>query len=156
MNCEIRPFRQGDEPALFAIYQSAIRETASKDYTPEQIEAWAPPVLDPELWARRMQGIKPFVVESAGQIVAYADVQSTGYIDHFFVAGGCAMQGVGTLLMQHLLAQARQQSILELTSDVSRTAQPFYAKFGFVVVSHNNPVVRGVVVPNALMRLVLS
>jgi hypothetical protein len=37
-----------------------------------------------------MQGIRPFVAEDEGHIVGYADIQPSGYIDHFFVAGGHA------------------------------------------------------------------
>jgi GNAT superfamily N-acetyltransferase len=81
-----------------------------------------------------------------------ADVQSNGYIDHFFVTASCARQGVGTLLMHHLHAVARARSIPVLTSDVSRTAQPFFARFGFAVIEQKEAVIRGVVVPNAHMR----
>ena len=90
------------------------------------------------------------------RIVAYADLQPDGYIDHFFVHGEHARQGIGTLLMRHLLALAGQRGLAGLTSDVSRTAQPFYRRFGFVVVAQREPVIRGVVVPNASMRLVLT
>ncbi|WP_369825877.1 hypothetical protein [Achromobacter sp. HZ34] len=38
----IRRFRLGDEPALFQVFHSAIHLIAARDYTPEQIEAWAP------------------------------------------------------------------------------------------------------------------
>lgn len=152
----IRPFHPGDEPALHAVYHSAIHQTASKNYTPEQIHAWAPIDLDQYLWTKHIQGIQPFVVESAGEIVAYADVQSSGYIDHFFVAGVHARQGIGSLLMNHLQSVARAQAIATLTADVSRTAQPFFAKHGFVIVAQRLPVVRGVVVPNALMRKELT
>ena len=47
--------------ALFEIYHSAIHLIASRDYTPEQIEAWAPRSLDPELWRRKIRDINPFV-----------------------------------------------------------------------------------------------
>ena len=84
VNCKmhIREFQLGDEAGLYTVFLSAIHELASKDYSPEQIEAWAPASFNPELWAKRMQGIRPFVVESHGKRVAYADVQPTGYIDH--------------------------------------------------------------------------
>jgi hypothetical protein len=39
-----------------------------------------------------------------------------------------------------------------LTSDVSRTAQPFFGHWGFEVVEERRPVMRGVVIPNALMK----
>jgi putative acetyltransferase len=152
----IRPFRPGDERALHEVFHSAIHGLASKDYTVEQIEAWAPADVDMELWAKRVQGIQPFVVEKDGVIVAYADVQQSGYIDHFFVSAKYSRQGVGTLLMEHLHAVASAQSIAVLTSDVSRTAQPFFARFGFTVLEQRSPVIRGVVVPNALMSKELA
>ena len=152
----IREFQLGDEAGLYAVFLSAIHELASKDYTPEQIEAWAPASFDPEAWAKRMQGIRPFVVESHGRLVAYADVQPTGYIDHFFVSGPFARTGIGTMLMNRIHQTASAQGISVLTSDVSRTAQPFFAQFGFVVVDQRAPVLRGVTVPNALMRCELT
>lgn len=148
----IREFRIGDEMALHSVFLSAIHDIASKDYTPEQIQAWAPALLDHGIWIERMRGICPFVVELQDKIVAYADVQPNGYIDYFFVSSSVAGTGVGTMLMNHIQAAARNQSIDILTSDVSRTAQPFFARFGFVIVEQRVPIVRGVAIPNALMR----
>ncbi|MFN7695403.1 MAG: GNAT family N-acetyltransferase [Burkholderiales bacterium] len=149
----IRRCRPGEEAALFEIYHSAIHLLASRDYAPEQIQAWAPRDLDQGLWATRIRGIHPFVAELAGELVGYADLQANGYIDHFFVSGHHGRRGIGTALMNHLLDQARAASLTELTSDVSRTAQPFYESFGFTVVEERRPELRGVVIPNALMRL---
>jgi putative acetyltransferase len=153
---QIRPFRAGDEPALLAVFSSSIHGLACKNYTPEQVQAWAPQDIDPILWASRMQGIQPFVVEASGEVVAYADVQSSGYIDHFFVAAAYARQGVGSMLMEHIHRTAREREIPVLTSDVSLTAQPFFKKFGFVIVEQRVPVIRGIAVPNALMRKELA
>jgi putative acetyltransferase len=58
--------------------------------------------------------------------------------------------------MEHIHQSARRQAIQVLTSDVSLTAQPFFAKFGFSIVEQRSPVIRGVVVPNALMRKALA
>ena len=149
----IRRYRPGEEAALFEIYHSAIHLLASRDYAPEQIQAWAPRDLDQGLWAARIRGIHPFVAELGGELVGYADLQANGYIDHFFVSGHHGRRGIGTALMNHLLDQARAASLTELTSDVSRTAQPFYERFGFTVVEERRPELRGVVIPNALMRL---
>ena len=103
-----------------------------------------------------MRGIDPFVAEIEGRPVGYADVQKNGYIDHFFVSGLHPRQGIGRSLMAVLEAEARRLGVTELSSDVSRTAQPFFASFGFKVVEQRVPVVRGVVVPNALMRKALD
>jgi putative acetyltransferase len=152
----VRKFRVGDEAALFRIYYSAIHQVASRDYSRAQVEAWAPADLDRSLWETRMRGINPFVIEADGLLIAYADLQESGYIDHFFVAGDHPRQGAGRLLMESIHESARRQSLETLTSDVSRTAQPFFEHFGFEVLEQRSPTIRGVVVPNALMRKTLS
>lgn len=99
-----------------------------------------------------MQKLDPFVAIVDGEIVGYADVQNSGYIDHFYVAGSHPRRGVGTQLMAVLHEEARRLGLAELTSNVSKTAQPFFARFGFQIIEHRSPVIRGVTVPNALMR----
>jgi putative acetyltransferase len=148
----IRDFRIGDEMALYAVFDSAVHQLASRDYTADQINAWAARTIDREAWVHRMQVIRPFVMEHSGHIVGYADVQSSGYIDHFYASGTYARQGIGTRLMNRIHQAAHLRGIRALTSNVSRTAEPFFQKFGFVVIERRAPVVRGVVVPNALMR----
>ncbi|MBL0727281.1 GNAT family N-acetyltransferase [Piscinibacter sp. HJYY11] len=153
---QIRPFCTGDEPALLAVFRSAVHGLASRSYTREQLNAWAPQTIDQSLWTNRMQGIQPFIVEVSGQIVAYADVQTSGYIDHFFVSAEHAGQGIGSFLMEHLIKVANGRATPWLASDVSLTAQPFFGKFGFAIVEQRFPVLRGIVVPNALMRKQLT
>jgi putative acetyltransferase len=148
----IRAFRVGDEPDLHEVFHSAIHGIAIRDYTPEQVNAWAPECLDPALWADRMRGIAPFVVEHDGKPIAYADIQPSGYIDHFFVSALFARQGRGSMLMRRLHNEAAMKDIQVLTSDVSRTAQPFFKHWGFSIVEERQPVIRGVVIPNALMK----
>jgi len=152
----IRRFKSGEERTLYEIYFSAIHLIASANYTPDQINAWAPRDVDQTIWERKIQNINPFVVELSGELVGYADLQPTGYIDHFFVSGRHPRLGVGTQLMEKLKQEAKSLGLLELSADVSRTAQPFFEKFGFVVVEQRFPERHGVVIPNALMRNVLT
>jgi putative acetyltransferase len=148
----VRRFQPGEELALFEIYYSAIHLIARNDYSEEQLNAWAPLDTDRELWVNRMRGINPFVAEIDGNPVGYADVQENGYIDHFFVSGNHPRQGVGKALMQIIHREAKRLNITELTSNVSQTAQPFFDRFGFVIVEQKTSVIRGVELRNALMR----
>ena len=149
----IRPYQSGDAAALFEVFQTAIHQTAAADYSPAQINAWAPPDRDPQAWQARMDAIAPFVFADAqGRIVAYASLDAHGYIDHFFVHGDYARQGLGNALMAHILQCAEQLQLPLLSADVSRTAQPFFARHGFVVVEERTPVRFGVAIPNALMH----
>lgn len=153
---EIRRFRLGDETALLRVHISAIHILSSQDYTPEQIEAWAPADLDLDLWANRVRDIRPFVVEIGNEIVGYADVQPDGYIDQFFVSGTRARQGIGTRLMARIHEEAMSLGLTELTSDVSKTAEPFFTLHGFYVVERRFPIRRGVTLQNAFMRKVFK
>ena len=148
----VREFRVGDEPALFSVFHSAVHQLASGHYTAEQIEAWAPADLDPHYWTARIQAIKPFVVEEGELIIAYADVQANGYVDHFFVRGTHARRGAGRMLMEKIHEVAARAHLAELSSDVSLSAQAFFERFGFHVVERRAPLIRGVALDNALMR----
>ncbi|KRG69696.1 acetyltransferase [Pseudoxanthomonas dokdonensis] len=149
----IRRFRAGDEAALLAVFQSSIRQIASDFYSAEQIDAWSPatPAGDPD-WAARMTRLDPFVAELDGSVVGYADLQDNGYIDHFFVSGEHPRRGIGRALMQQLHAHAATLQLAELSADVSRSAEAFFASAGFEVVERRMPVRHGVTMANALMR----
>jgi len=151
----IRPFRRGDEAALFHVFHSAVHRVAARDYTPEQLRAWAPDDLDSGEWAQRMQALRPWVAMCGDAVAGYADVQPHGYISHFFVCGLFPRQGIGAALMEQLHMAAARQGLAELRADVSLTAEPFFAHHGFEVVQRQQPVRRGVAMANARMRKVL-
>jgi putative acetyltransferase len=152
----VRNFTVGDEPALQAVFYSAVHTTAASDYTPAQLDAWAPRLPDMERWTARMRAIRPFVVEEDGRagdgrIIGYADLQANGYIDHFYVSGANVRRGVGRMLMERIHSRAEELNLASLFSDVSRTAQPFFERFGFLVLEHKTVVVGGVRLPNTRM-----
>lgn len=151
----IRDFRMGDEATLYEVHHGAVHRVASRDYTPEQLNAWASPEPDHGAWVIKMRGIRPFVAEVDGVVAGYADLQPSGYIVHFFVSADFPRQGVGRMLMDRIHEEATRLGIAELRADVSRTAQPFFASFGFEIVEQRFPVRQGVTIPNALMRKTL-
>lgn len=154
----IRPYVPGEELLLLEVFQSSVRGLASRDYTPGQIEAWAPADIDADYrmrWVARIQANRPWVVEVDDRLAGYADLQPSGHIDQFFVAAEFAGRGVGGALMRHLHDIARSQGMTELSAHVSLTAQPFFAHAGFSLESEQYPVVRGVALRNAVMRKAL-
>lgn len=123
----IRNFRPGDEPALRAVFHASVHGLACKNYTAEQLAAWAPLHHDAPQWAERMRANQPFIAQaqSSGAIAGFADLQANGYIDMFFVAPAFARQGVARALMAHIHAQAAQRGITQLHAHVSLSAEPF-------------------------------
>ncbi len=154
METSIRRYRPGEERALLALFLQSIRQLASRDYSAEQIEAWAPSAVNDAFvadWTRRIQANQPFVIETGGALAGFADLQASGYIDQFFVSPRYAGQGLGSQLMLHLLDEAESLGIARLSADVSLTAQPLFTRHGFVIEREQQPVRNGVVLRNALM-----
>lgn len=146
----IRKFKTGDENGTWDVFYSAIHQMCAKDYSKEQIQAWAPIDLDPSRWATKMHNIKPFIATLNDKIVGYADLQNDGKIDHFFVHGDHQAQGVARSLMGKIIQEAPIQQ--KLYSEVSHTAKPFYEKNGFKVVKVQAVNMHGVVLTNNIME----
>lgn len=152
----IRPFEIGEEDALHTLFFESIHCLARANYTNAQLDAWAPVEYDRLAWASRIRSNKPFVGVINGQLAGFADLQPSGYIDHFFVSPAHARQGVAKALMACLLQSAREMGISSIFSNVSLTAEPVFRKYGFEVERRNEISVRGVQLNNATMRLRLE
>jgi GNAT superfamily N-acetyltransferase len=130
---QIRRFKPGEEMDLWHLFHDAIRHIQPSDYTPEQLNAWSPDQVDVGKWRARLRNALPFVVEHERQLIGFADVHPTGYVDHFYVHHLWQRRGVGTLLMQIILEVAKQDAIDHVFADVSVTARPFFESWGFSV-----------------------
>ncbi len=153
---QIRQYKSGDERALWAIFYHTIHQVNTHDYNQQQINAWAPENFNPEIWLNKIRTINPFVAVIHDKVIAYADLQKNGLIDHFFCHHQWQRQGVGTLLMKKIHSEATASGINTLHSDVSITAKPFYLAHGFSVVQKQTLSVRGQTLNNYLMRKQLS
>ncbi len=135
-----------------AVFYSSVHTLAAAFYTPEQLQAWAPAVDDPQQWRARLERNRPWVAVLEGQVAGFADLQASGFIDHFFVAAASAGRGVGTRLMAHVQQQARQQAIGVVVADVSLAAQGFFARAGFGVVARQEVCLRSQTLTNIHMQ----
>lgn len=147
----IRPFLFDDARALRDVFHSSVHQLARQHYTAAQLQAWAPTEYDAAQWAERLRANRPFVAEMDGRIAGFADLQPSGYIDQFFVAGACAGRGVARALMARIHQAAQQAGMPRLWADVSFSAEPFFRRSGFAVEARQQVEVRGVVLANARM-----
>jgi putative acetyltransferase len=130
---EVRKFRKGDEKELWKLFYNTVHTVNTKDYNENQLAAWAPDDFDISIAIQKFRKLDPFVVTKEGRIVGYADIQSDGYIDHFYCHHEFQGQGIGSTLFAALEKEARKSAILEMYSNVSITARPFFEAMGFSV-----------------------
>lgn len=88
----IRPYHDSDLPLLCQIFLRAVRETASRDYTPAQIAAWAQ--VDETRWRQKLADSIGLVAEVEHQLVGFITVIGT-HIDLLFVSPDHGRQGIG-------------------------------------------------------------
>ncbi|WP_188410629.1 GNAT family N-acetyltransferase [Agaricicola taiwanensis] len=129
----IRLYRPDDLDGLIAVFLAAIRQTASKDYMPAQIDAWARP--DRAIWAERRASRPTWVAEIGGRPAGFTDLEPDGHIDMLYVHPEFQRQGVAAHLLDRVESSARLQGLQSIYSEVSLTARPAFEKAGFAVVA---------------------
>lgn len=149
----IRPYCLADAADTLAIFLAAVSETASADYTPEQIQAWArPEERELSTWHAAMQRRNGYVATVNGEPAGFSDVDPQGYIDMMFVAPRYLRLGVARKLLHHVETKARANQLTELTANVSLTARLFFERHGFFVEAEQHPVMAGVQLTNYAMK----
>ena len=140
---QIRDCRGEDIPAISALYFNTVHNVNSRDYTPDQINAWAPEVYPESFWKERFAIYQVFVAQCKQDIVGFTELGKTGHIECFYVHHQWQGHGVGSKLMAHIEAEADRQNISRLSADVSVTARPFFERKGFTVVKAQQKKYRG-------------
>jgi len=127
----IRAATAADALPIIAIHTRSIRALCSDDYRKEQLEAWIGN-RNPEDMAARL-AMRPFLVaELDGKQIGYAAYNpDSRELLAVFVDPDYARQGVASMMMFQLLADARANGLTSLWLDSSLTAVPFYESFGF-------------------------
>ena len=130
----VRTHRNGDIPSISRLYYETIHFVNSRDYTDQQIAAWAPAVPEDSFWKERFKKYQVYVAEQDECIVGFTELDPAGHIDCFFVHHEWQRCGVGRRLMERIVASAGKQQIVRLFAEVSITAESFFLNQNFVVV----------------------
>ncbi|WP_158968347.1 GNAT family N-acetyltransferase [Paraglaciecola sp. L3A3] len=149
---QIRPYQPAEEPILHKLFFDTVHNVNNHDYTQQQLDVWAPEDRDMIAWQKKIRSLGPFVCVTNQQIIGYCDLQTSGYIDHFFCHHKHQGKGVGSALMQHIHQLAAQKNIKQLTANVSITAKYFFIAKGFTVVSKQQIRLKQQVLTNYIMK----
>ncbi len=147
----LRPYREGDCPALAALFSDTVHTVNAAHYTPAQLDAWAP-ASGPDLedWEERFQNHITLVAEVEGRLAGFADLDPVqGYLDRLYVSSRFQRQGVASALCDALEQAAAGRPIVTYAS---RTARPFFEQRGYRTVQARQVQRRGVSLENFLME----
>lgn len=147
----IRPFTPADAAAVVSLFRDTVRRVNLGDYTPEQVRAWAPDEIPAGAWAASLGGRFAVVAESAGILVGFADLAPDGHLDRLYVHADRQREGIGRALLIAVVAEAERCGGAALHVEASITAVPFFRAHGFVLVTRQTVVRRGVAFVNYRM-----
>jgi GNAT superfamily N-acetyltransferase len=151
---QVRRYQDEDAEFISKIYYHTIHTINAKDYTKEQVDAWAPwsSVQDYSGWKQKLEKIKPYVALINDTIVGFAEFEANGHIDCFYVHHEFQGCGVGSALMAEIEQEVMSKSLSRIYAEVSITAKPFFEQKGFKVVTQQSVTIRGVKLTNYIME----
>jgi putative acetyltransferase len=129
-----------------------VHRANARDYSPEQIRAWAPRVYPDAFWQRRFRRYRVFVAEDGGTVAGFVELGRAGEIDCFYVHHAHQHRSIGAALMARVEREARSCGNAPLLADVSITAEPFFRRLGFRIVRRQLKIDRNRAFKQAVME----
>lgn len=127
----LRAYRSADCPALAELLYQTVHQVNIRDYTQEQVDAWATGQVDLERWDRELREHRTVVAWEDGLIVGFGDMDKTGYLDRLFVHKDFQGRGIATAICDALEGESAAP---RLWVQASLTARPFFEGRGCRVV----------------------
>ena len=144
----LRNYQPSDCRETAWLFYETVHTINARDYTQEQLDAWAPESRDLEEWNRRFLEHRSVVAVEQGQILGFGDLAPDGYLDRLFVHKDFQRQGIASAICQYL----EQDFAGAITTHASITAKPFFLARGYRVVREQRVLCRGVWMINYVME----
>ena len=148
----IREYQSSDCEEIIKLFDNTVHTVNAKDYTKEQLDAWATGRADLNKWDQSLREHYSLVAVENEMIVGFEDIDKSGYLDRLFVHEDYQGKGIGTMICNRL-EQAVSGSVI---IHASITAKTFFEKRGYRVVKEQQVERKGVFLTNFEMVLILS
>lgn len=135
MNIYIVNYKESFAKDIAELFFNTIHKTCNKDYTKEQLNAWANPKIDYSSWEKRLRESTPYLILDTKKLIGFCEFNDD-YIDCFYIHN--EYQGIGKTLLNYVLELAKKSKVEKLRVDASITAKPFFENFGFIESKKNS------------------
>lgn len=144
----IREYQPSDCKELAELFYNTVHTINAKDYTKEQLDAWATGKINLENWDQSFQEHYSIVAVDNSIIVGFGDMDKTGYLDRLFVHADYQRKGVATAICNRL-EQAAQGKVV---THSSITAKAFFEKRGYKIIEEQQVERQGVLLKYFVME----
>ena len=144
----IRAYQPADCKELAQLFYDTVHTVNARDYTQQQLNAWATGNIDLEKWNHSFESHHTFVAVEGKMIIGFGDIDCTGYLDRLYVHSNYQGKGVATALCEKL-----EQTVPgPIITHASITAKPFFQKRGYKVVKEQQVERQGIFLKNFIME----
>lgn len=145
---KIREYKDADFEAVARIFYDTIHAVNAKDYSREQLFAWANNV--DSLKKRRKDLLSQFtlIAETEGETVGFGSMDKSGCLDLLYVHKDFQRRGIATALCDEL-----EKGFTVIKTYASVTAKPFFEKRGYKTIKEQEVERLGIKLKNFEMRL---
>lgn len=140
---KLRIYEIADTEEIMKLFYDTIHEVNIRDYTEEQVAAWAPANMDIDLWIKGLGSKFTYVAEEQDKIIGFGQLESNGHIDCFYCHKDFQRKGIGKKILEQLELKAKTLGIEKLFTEASITAKPFFESQKFIVVEQQEVERRG-------------
>lgn len=146
---EIREYKSTDIGQIARLFHDTVHAVNRRDYTPEQLRAWATGRVDEDEWNAAFLRHMTYVAVEGDSVVGFGDMDATGYLDKLYVHKDRQGMGIATAICDRLESEVKADCF---TVHASITARPFFEKRGYKVLKRQEVERRGVRLTNYLMQ----
>lgn len=154
----IRDYAPDDAAGLAALLHASVTTLGARDYSAEQVSAWAGRLPDAAALAARCgDGRRVWVAQSVADdgLLGFTDLEPDGHIDMLYVAPGAKGSGVADALTDALIAAAVKQGLTRVQVEASEAARRFYMRRGFIERGRRDRMIGDTAIHNFAMELAL-
>ena len=128
----IVPLEEAHIPRLLDLFEQSVRRLGPAHYSPEHVEQWARGAHHPGL-ASQLREHHGWVIEQDDVPLGFATLSDDGHLSLLYVSPDHPRQGLGTLLLERVLAAASQMGLGSLTTEASAFSLALFLRHGFLL-----------------------
>lgn len=146
----LRKYKPDDCKILTELFYNTVHIINAKDYSEEQINAWANGNVNLSKWNSSFLTHYTIVAEIDGIIVGFGDIDKTGYLDRLFIHHNFQHKGIANAICNELEQSVDTSKII---THVSITAKGFFEQRGYKVITKQQVERQGIFLTNYIMEL---
>lgn len=147
----LRPYEEGDLEGVLGLFYDTVHQVCRRDYTKEQLWAWADGKPDSEAWGSSLKAHETVTAWLGESLAGFGDLDGD-YLDRLYVHKNYQGLGIGSRIVRELEGRAARAGQRRVRTHASLTARPFFEARGYRVQKEQQVERKGVGLTNFVME----